>query len=135
MKLWIFHHYATLPNLNGHIRPFRFAEHLRKYDIETTIFAASFQHFSGNNLITNGESYIRKEVDEIPFIFIKTPNGSSGISRIRNMWSFYKGLKNVCYKYAKIYGKPDCILASSPQPLAMQAGIEIAKKMNIPCIC
>ena len=135
MKLWIFHHYATLPNLNGHIRPFRFAKHLHYYNIETTIFAASFQHFSGNNLITNGESYIREEVDKIPFVFIKTPNGSNGLARIRNMLAFYQGLKAVCYKYANLYGKPDCILASSPQPLSMQAGIEIAKKIGIPCIC
>ena len=135
MKLWIFHHYATLPTLNGHIRPYRFATHLKQKEIETTIFAASFQHFSGSNLITDNNEYLRKEVDGIPFVFIKTPDGTSGIRRVFNMLAFYRGLKKTCYKYAKTYGKPDCILASSPQPMAMQAGIEIAKKIHVPCIC
>ncbi|MBP2664588.1 MAG: glycosyl transferase group 1 family protein, partial [Firmicutes bacterium] len=38
-------------------------------------------------------------------------------------------------KYAKTYGKPDVIIASSPHPLTMIAGIRMARKFKIPCIC
>ena len=135
MRIWIFHHYATLPHLNGLIRPFRFACHLHEHQIETTIFAASFQHYSGENLIQGKAAYLEEEANGIPFVFIKTSNGLSGFSRIKNMFSFYRGLKKECRRYAAAHGIPDCILASSPHPLTMQAGLEIAKEISIPCIC
>lgn len=135
MNLWIIHHYATLPNLNGHIRPFRFAQHLKNNGINTTIFAASYQHFSGENLIKDKRKYRYKVAGDIPFVFVRTPDGSGGAARIKNMLAFYKGLFNCADRYAKKNGKPDMILASSPQPFAMLAGIQIARKYGIPCIC
>lgn len=135
MNLWIFHHYATLPSLNGHIRPFRFAQHLKDHGTNTTIFAASYQHFAGINLITDKKRYIRDDTTGTPFVFVRTPDGSSGIARIKNMLSFFCGLVRISRNYTDEYGKPDCILASSPQPFAMIAGIKVAKKFGIPCIC
>jgi len=137
VNLWILHHYASLPNLNGHIRPYRFAKHLLRHDINTTIFAASFQHFSGYNLINDSRDYLyQKTEDGIPYVFINTPSSEAGfMARIKNMLSFYFGMMGISNKYADKYGKPDVILASSPQPLAMVAGIKLAKKYNVPCIC
>lgn len=136
MRLWIFHHYATLPNLNGHIRPYRFAEHLRKSGVDTTIFAASYQHFSDENLICDDRDYQGEVYNGIPFAFVKTPSSAAGgMARIKNMAAFYRGLIKVSKDYAKDHGMPDVILASSPQPLAMIAGIKIAKRYHIPCIC
>lgn len=136
MNIWIFHHYATLPNLNGHIRPFNFAKYLLKKNIKTTIFAASYQHFSDIDLIEDNSKYIINNDFNIPFVFAKTPSSKFGnISRIKNMLAFYRNLFYVSKEYAKKYGKPDVILASSPQPLAMIAGIKIAKIYHIPCIC
>jgi len=48
---------------------------------------------------------------------------------------FYFNLFTVAKEYAKLDGKPDVILASSVHPLTMVAGIQIAKKFNVPCIC
>ena len=136
MNLWIFHHYATLPNLNGLIRPYRFAGHLRENGFDTTIFAASYQHYSGENLIKDNSAYLEKTAGEVPFIFIKTPSSAiGGVSRIKNMVAFYQGLMKSSKGYADKCGKPDMILASSPHPLAMIAGIKIAKRYRIPCIC
>ncbi|MEA4888151.1 MAG: glycosyltransferase family 4 protein [Clostridiaceae bacterium] len=136
MNLWIFHHYATLPNLNGHIRPYRFAEHIRESGVNTTVFAASYQHFSGENLISDGSDCQEEAFNGIPFIFVKTPSSAAGgMARVKNMAAFYRGLIKVSKSYAKEHGKPDVILASSPQPLAMIAGIKIAKRYHIPCIC
>lgn len=133
MKLWIFHHYATLPNLNGHIRPYMFATYLASYGVSTVIFAASYQHFSDINLITNNARCSFESANKADFVFINTPSSAAGgAARIKNMLAFYKGLMNI---YGKISDKPDIILASSPHPLAMLAGIKIAQKLNVPCIC
>ncbi len=51
------------------------------------------------------------------------------------MLMFYKNLFSVSKQYAKDNRKPDLILASSVHPLTMVAGIQIAKKFKIPCIC
>jgi glycosyltransferase involved in cell wall biosynthesis len=136
LNLWIFHQYATLPKLNGLIRPYRFAGHLRENGVATTIFAASYQHYSGENLIEDNSAYLAKAAGKVPFIFIKTPSSEAGsVARIKNMFAFYQGLMKLSKGYADKYGKPDLILASSPQPLAMIAGIKIAKRYCIPCIC
>lgn len=133
MKLWIFHHYATLPNLNGHIRPYKFAVHLGAHKFHTTIFAASYQHFSDVNLIQDNAAYKSISADKADFVFVNTPSSAAGkAARIKNMMAFYRGLMTVC---PNMKNKPDIILASSPHPLAMLAGIKIAKKFNIPCLC
>ena len=135
MNLWILHHYATLPNLNGHIRPFRFAKHLEKYGIRTIVFAASFQHMSSNNLISDDCLSLMQEYDGIPFVFVNTPSSVAGMrARIRNMFMFYRNVLQCAAKYAGSFGKPDVILASSPHPLAIVAGIKLGKKYGVPCI-
>lgn len=136
VNLWIFHHYATLPGLNGHIRPYNFARHLKLRGVDTTIFAASFQHFSGTDLIADRSKALINSDFGVPFVFVKTPASGAGVfGRVKNMVGFYHGLFGVSRRYAARHGLPDVILASSPQPLAMLAGIKIARRYGIPCIC
>jgi glycosyltransferase involved in cell wall biosynthesis len=101
-----------------------------------TIFAASYQHYSDIDLITDGSGYSVNNDYEMPFVFVKTPSSKmGGISRIKNMLAFYRNLFKACRLYKGTNGSPDIIIASSPQPLAMVAGIQIAKRYGIPCIC
>ncbi|SHH38580.1 glycosyltransferase family 4 protein [Desulfosporosinus lacus] len=134
-NIWVFHHYATPPTMNGFSRPYNFAVHMKnKYD--TTVFAASYLHFSDVNLINSKEAYIIIEDSNIPFVFVNTPSSAQGtVARVKNMIVFYKRLFSVTNKYAKEHGKPDLIIASSPHPFTMIAGIKIAKKFKVPCVC
>ncbi|MBU3159849.1 glycosyltransferase family 4 protein [Clostridium frigoris] len=135
-KIWTFHHYATLPNLNGHIRPYNFGKYMKDRNIEMTIFAASYLHFSNRNLISDNRKCLTNDKFGIPFVFINTPSSKSArFARVKNMLAFYFRLFGITKKYEQIHGKPDVIIASSPQPLAMIAGIQIAKKYKVPCIC
>jgi len=69
-------------------------------------------------------------------VFVKTADyRGNGFQRVKNMVSFYLNLFPVAKEYARLHGKPDVIIASSVHPLTMVAGIKIAKKLNIPCIC
>ena len=51
------------------------------------------------------------------------------------MFSFFLNLLLTAKKFAKAYGEPDVILASSVHPLTLVAGIKIAKRFGVPCIC
>lgn len=117
-------------------RHFWFAKNLTKQGYESTIFSASTFHNSKDNINTNNDKYICDNVENIPFVFINAPNYiGNGKDRIRNMIAFYKNLFPVTKRYAEKHGTPDVILASSVHPLTLVAGIKIAKKFNIPCIC
>ena len=73
---------------------------------------------------------------KFPFVFVKTsPYQGNGLSRVLNMMSFFWNLFPVAKTSASQYGNPDIILASSVHPLTLVAGIKIARKYKIPCIC
>lgn len=135
-NIWIFNHYATdtFKDLGG--RHFWFAENLIKLSHQATIFCASTIHNTDENIDTGGQKYKSDEVNRIPYVFVKTPSYfGNGKQRKINMISFYKNLFPVAKEYAKVHGKPDVILASSVHPLTLLAGIKIAKKLGVPCIC
>ncbi|XFA99106.1 glycosyltransferase family 4 protein [Candidatus Izemoplasma sp. B36] len=134
-KIWIINHYATEMFLNKSGRHYWFALNLLKYNYETTVFCSNqFHNLNGNININTGISEI-KEADRIKFVFIKSSKSKkNGLKRILNMYSFYRNLLRYYKKYAKLYGKPDIILASSVHPLSLVAGIKISKRLKIPCI-
>lgn len=135
-NIWFFHHYSTPPNMSGLTRPFNFGKQLKKYGIETAVFAASYLHYSDVNLIDDNRKYLLYNESDIPYIFINTPSSATGtLARIKNMLFFYFRLLNVTKEYAQRHGAPDVIIASSPHPLVMIAGIKAARQFNIPCIC
>jgi glycosyltransferase involved in cell wall biosynthesis len=135
-NIWIWNHYATDMFKNCGGRHYWFAENLIKQGYVVTVFCASSSHNSEDNIETGFKKYVLDTINGIPFIFVKTtPYQGNGLQRIRNMIAFYKNLFPVVKEYAKLNGKPDIIFASSVHPLTLVAGIKIAKKFGIPCIC
>lgn len=135
-NIWILNHYATNMFFDKAGRHYWFAENLIKEGYNSTIFCASTNHFSDNDIDTKGNKYSTECVNNIPFVFVNTPEYKrNGKKRILNMISFYRGIFAVSKEYSKLNGKPDIILASSVHPLTLIAGIKIAKKFGIPCIC
>lgn len=135
-KIWIWNHYASSMYMNEGGRHYWFAENLLKKDYQPTIFSANTFHNKSNYIETGSSKYVSKTLNNIKFVFVKTKTATgNGISRIRNMVGFYKNLFPVVKEYAKENGKPDIIIASSVHPLTMVAGIQIAKKLNVPCVC
>lgn len=117
-------------------RHYWFAENLIKQGYDVTIFCANVFHNKTEFIDTKNKKYATDNVNSIPFVFVKTTIAlNNGLDRIKNMFIFYKNLFSVAKKYAKLNGKPDVIIASSVHPLTMVAGIKVAKKMKIPCIC
>lgn len=135
-NVWIWNHYATNMFFDQAGRHYWFAENLLKEGYKPTIFCASTNHFSDNHIDTKGQKFSTDSVNDIPFVFVNTPEyKGNGKKRVLNMISFYRGLFKTAKMYAELNGKPDVILASSVHPLTLVAGIKIAKKFDIPCIC
>lgn len=135
-NVWIWNHYATNMFFDQAGRHYWFAENLIKEGYNPTIFCASTNHFSDNHIDTKGDKYSTDSVNDIPFVFVNTPEYKGNAKkRIFNMFSFYRGLFNVVKEYTKSNGKPDVIIASSVHPLTLVAGIKVAKILGVPCIC
>ena len=134
--VWLWNHYATDMYTNRGGRHYGFAENIIKQGYKATVFCANTFHNKTEVIDTGGKKYTTDTVDGIPFVFVKTtPALGNGIARVKNMWLFYRNLFPVAKAFAKAKGKPDVILASSVHPLTMVAGIQIAKKLKVPCIC
>ncbi|WP_326907821.1 glycosyltransferase family 4 protein [Sedimentibacter sp. MB31-C6] len=135
-KIWIMNHYATNMYFNEGGRHYWFAENLIKRGYGPTLFCANTRHNSKNVIELDKRKYIVKNICKIPFVFVKTSMYTgNGKSRLWNIIEFFINLSPVAKEYAKLYGEPDIIIASSVHPLTLVAGIQIAKKYNIPCIC
>lgn len=136
MNIWYLHHYATPYELPGLHRPFEFGEYFHKSGHQITVFSSSYLHYAGSNMIEDGACYLTKQYGDTTAVFVKTCGyENSGAKRVINMLQFGAKLPKIAKRYAKENGKPDVIIASSPHPFTMLAGLKIAKKFGIPCIC
>lgn len=135
-KIWIMNHYATGMFFNKGGRHHWFAKYLMKKGYEPVVFCANTRHNSVEVVEISNKKFSVDYSDDIPYVFVKTTKYTgNGYQRIKNMFVFYKNLFPVAKEYDKIYGKPDVILTSSVHPLTLLAGIKIAKKFSVPCIC
>ena len=115
---------------------FWFAKKLKEMGHTPSIFCAATFLKNTEKIDTSGHLYIVKTISHIPFIVVDVPRYSdNGIHRVINMASFAKNLLPTAKAYAKQTGIPDVIIASSVHPLTLVAGIKIAQKFQIPCIC
>ena len=129
-------HYASNMYRDRAGRHYWFAIQLKERGHDVAVFCAN-TYLNGEYAIElKKERYDVKKIDGIPFVFIKTiTSQGNGIDRVKNMGFFYRNLFPSTKAYAKKNGKPDVIVASSVHPLTMVAGIQIAKKMRVPCVC
>ena len=136
-RIWILNHYATQMYFDKAGRHYWFAKKLKERGYDVHVFCAT-TFLNGNNVIdTKGKRSIEKidDITNVPFVFVKTKQSvGNGIDRVRNMFGFYRNVFHEGKAYAKA-NNPDVILASSVHPLTMVAGIRLARKLQIPCIC
>lgn len=136
MNIWIMNHYATSMFFDRAGRHYWFARELTKRGYKVTVFCATTLLNNENEVDTNRRAFTVKKEDNVPFVFVKAKKcKGNGIDRVYNMLSFAMNLIPSATSYAKKYGKPDVILASSVHPLTLVAGEKLAKKFKVPCIC
>lgn len=136
MNIWIMNHYASSMFRDKAGRHYWFAKKLKEKGHNVTVFCANTFLNSLDIVEIKDKKWKIIVENEIPFVFVKTvPYTGNGIDRIKNMLLFFFNLFPSAKQYAKKYGRPDVILASSVHPLTLVAGILLSKRMKIPCIC
>ena len=136
--IWILNHYAGNMFIVGGGRHYYFSKYLLKNGYSPIIFCSNFDHFTSSCCVDDMNEWAEKieEKTGVPYIFVRTRSyTSNGIDRVKNMIDYYKGVLKLAKDYAKKNGKPDIIYASSVHPLALVAGIKIAKMFNVKCVC
>lgn len=134
-RIWIINHYASDMYFQKGGRHYYFAKYLLRAGYSPTIFCANTIHNTDKVVDTEGKLYKEDLKYQFPFVFVKSSSyKGNGLSRINNMVSFYFNVKKVAKQYAQRNGKPDIIYASSAHPLAVIAGIKLAKKFGVKCI-
>ena len=133
-NIWILNHYATGMFINCTGRHYALKKYLGEMGYNVTAFASNV-YKDGSEEIEIKNFYEEKEYDGGKVVLVKSPAyKGNGAKRIKNMLAFALNLYRCGLEYAN-YNKPDVILASSVHPFTLVAGLKIAKRLNIPCIC
>lgn len=129
-EVWILNHYATDTYFNEEGRHYSLSKYLNKEEYKVTIFCANTVHGKKECIKVDG-LYETKYIENIKYVFIKCPiYNDNGISRIKNMISYFFRLKQIYKKF----DKPDIIIGSQVHPFACLAAIQISKRVKCPCI-
>ena len=137
-NIWILNHYASDMYFDRGGRHYNFAKYLRRAGYAPVIFSANSKHGKAERFLETDalwEERIAEEIDT-PFIFVRARTYTgNGKQRVLNMIDFYRNVKKAAKEYAAQHGKPDVIYASSVHPLALVAGIQLAKQFGVKCVC
>lgn len=137
--VWIMNHYASHMLFDKGGRHYYFSKYLSRAGYNPVVFCANIMNNrTQERCVETEDLWTVKNAEEIstPFVYVRARKYlGNGYQRVLNMFDFYFNLKKSAKQYAKQYGKPDIILASSVHPLTMIAGIQLAKYYHIKCIC
>lgn len=139
LKIWIMNHYAGSMYVDKGGRHYSFCKYLKRLGHEPIVFCSNAKHDSNaEQYYTDAHLWHLHLAEEIntPYIFIKSrPYANNGKARVMNMIDFFRNVKKAAKELTRQYGSPDIIYASSVHPLTLVAGIQLAKKYKVKCIC
>ncbi len=132
-NLYLINHYAQEPGGAGGTRHFHLAEHLQKRGWKATVIAASVDHATGLQRLTQHEAQRLQSFGSVPFLWVKTPTytGNSG-GRMRNMLAFT--WRVLLRKTTANLSAPDVVIGSSVHPFAAVAGALLARRHDVPFV-
>ncbi len=137
-KVWILNHYACDTFFDHGGRHYALGKYLRRAGYEPVIFCSNTVH-GKNTLYFDTDELLHEHMAEdidVPYVFVRArPYRGNGKQRLLNMWDFYCNCRQAARIYAEKNGKPDVIYASSVHPLTLLAGIQLARRYGVKCIC
>lgn len=136
-KIWMINHHANDTYFDKGGRHYSLAKYLRQSGYEPIIICGNSVHGKGNYYFKDlglWKDIVEKTID-VPYVFVKTrAYVGNGKDRILSMMDFYFNVKRIADELAQKYGQPNIIYASSVHPMAIWAGIKLAKKYQVKCI-
>lgn len=136
--VWIMNHYAGNMFVDHGGRHYNFARYLKQAGYEPVVFCANSKHNAPARWFESDALWQEHMAEEIgvPFVFVKARTYTgNGKQRVLNMLDFYRNVQKAAREYAARNGAPDVIYASSVHPLTLVAGIRLAKRFGVECIC
>ncbi len=129
-------HYAIGMLLNRGGRHYWIAEQLKKDGYKPVVFGCNAKQDAAEDFFPSKKRWqIQIAPNGVPFVPIRSTHyKGNGLSRIGNMALFTKNLLITAREYARKYGAPDVVYASSVHPLTVFAGEQIARHFHVPCI-
>jgi glycosyltransferase involved in cell wall biosynthesis len=122
-SLWIFNHYAALPEEAFGTRHFDLARELVREGYAVTIFAASVNHLSGRDRLSGHQLLGKQTVGGVRFVWIRTPRHRRNANgRVINMLVY----SSIAFLAQFREEPPDYIIGSSPHPFAGLTALIVA---------
>ena len=137
-SVWILNHYAGETYFDRGGRHYSFAKYLRRAGYAPVIFCANTKHGKPERFFDTDALFAEQTAEEIgtSFVFVRARTYiGNGKQRVLNMIDFYRNVQKTAVEYAAQHGKPDVIYASSVHPLTLVAGIRLAKRFGVKCVC
>ena len=126
MNIWLLHPFAGGPGLGRHWRPFWLADAWKKMGHEVVVVSASFHHLHRNPRTPGPQ-----KINEVDFWFLKTPRyGRDSFGRLWNNLFFGPRFSLHANEIAKVFGKPDLIIGSSPHLFFISAAHRVARRFD-----
>ena len=125
MNIWLLHPFAGGPGLGRHWRPFWLADVWGKLGHRVVVVSAGFHHLQREPRAPGPQ-----RIQGVDFWFLDTPRYGSSLGRLWNNLSFGSRLRARSTAIAKLFGKPDLIIASSPHLFFISAAHRVARRFD-----
>lgn len=130
--VWILNHYATAMYFDKGGRHYSLAKYLLSKGYKPIILCSNIRHNSTDEIEIEKGVAVKRVVDHIPFIFVKTCKyGNSKKKRLISMFQYYFDVLRI----ADALPRPDVIIGSSVHPLACIAANQLSKRFHCKSIC
>ena len=135
-NVWIMNHYVMNQYFNRGGRHYWIAEELKKDGYAPVVFGCNAMQDKDEDFFESRlKWHIERAPSGVPYVPIRSTHyKGNGISRVENMGLFTLNLLTTAREYAKEFGPPDVVYASSVHPLTVFAGERIARHFHVPVI-
>ena len=134
--IWIMNHYAIGMLLNRGGRHYWIADQLKRDGYAPVVFGCNAKQDAAEDFFPSRKRWqVQTAPNGVPFVCIRSTHyKGNGASRVGNMLLFAQNLLITAREYAREFGPPDVVYASSVHPLTVFAGEQIARHFKVPCI-
>ncbi|MGE8672259.1 MAG: glycosyltransferase family 4 protein [Achromobacter kerstersii] len=125
-NIWYVHPYAGGPGVGRYSRPYYLARQWLQAGARATVFTPSFHH-----LLDAAQTAGARDIDGVPYEFVPArAYQGNDVGRLLHMATFSMKMRLHGDKYARLHGRPDIIVASSPHPYVFLATHALARKFG-----
>ncbi|KNE28288.1 glycosyltransferase family 4 protein [Achromobacter spanius] len=125
-NIWYVHPYAGGPGVGRYSRPYYLARQWLQAGARATVFTPSFHH-----LLDTPQMAGTRDIAGVAYEFVPArPYQGNGAGRLAHMAAFSLKMRLHVDKYARLHGRPDMIIASSPHPYVFLATHAVARKFG-----